>query len=87
MFRASNLAVGTVVLAMGVAAYAADAVKVDADSVVKYILSCEKPQGGFGPIDQDYADSRQSMATNPVFHFTLSQAESVGPILRRSACS
>jgi len=40
----------------GAAAAEGDVAKVDGDSVVKYILSCEKPYGGFGPIDNDYAD-------------------------------
>ena len=31
-------------------------VAVDADSVVKYVLSCRKPNGAFGPIDQEYTD-------------------------------
>lgn len=34
-----------------------DAVMVDASSVVAYVESCRKPNGAFGPSDQDYTDA------------------------------
>ncbi|MDP6117460.1 MAG: prenyltransferase/squalene oxidase repeat-containing protein [Planctomycetota bacterium] len=50
-----------VVLAMASTVWVATAAdddtrKVDARSVVRYALSCEKPQGGFGPADRPYAE-------------------------------
>lgn len=32
-------------------------VTVDVDSVVAYVLSCRKPNGAFGPFDQEYTDA------------------------------
>lgn len=32
-------------------------ITVDADSVVAYVESCRKPNGAFGPIDQEYTDA------------------------------
>jgi len=34
--------------------FAGEAVPVGPDEVVKYVLRCQKPGGGFGPIDNDY---------------------------------
>jgi hypothetical protein len=34
----------------------ADDVKVDAEAVVRYVETCRKPNGAFGPIDQEYTD-------------------------------
>ena len=40
------------------AAFAAETdARVDADSVSAYIMSCRKPNGAFGPIDQEYTDA------------------------------
>jgi len=36
---------------------ATEVVTVDADSVVAYLQSCRKPNGAFGPADQDYTDA------------------------------
>jgi len=36
---------------------AADQVTINADSVVAYIQSCRKPNGAFGPFDQEYTDA------------------------------
>jgi prenyltransferase beta subunit len=35
----------------------ADDIVVDADSVSQYVLSCRKPNGAFGPRDQEYTDA------------------------------
>src|SRR5262245_22816548 len=35
----------------------AEDIVVDADSVAKYVESCRKSNGAFGPIDQDYTDA------------------------------
>lgn len=35
----------------------AEEVTVDAESVVRYVESCRKPNGAFGPIDQEYTDA------------------------------
>jgi len=32
-------------------------VTVDADSVIRYVESCRKPNGAFGPLDQEYTDA------------------------------
>ncbi|MFT5526285.1 MAG: prenyltransferase beta subunit [Pirellulaceae bacterium] len=34
-----------------------DLVPVSADSVVQYVQSCRKPNGAFGPLDQEYTDA------------------------------
>jgi len=34
----------------------AQRVTVDADAAVRYVLSCQKPNGGFGPENMEYAD-------------------------------
>jgi prenyltransferase beta subunit len=36
---------------------AGDRVTANADSVVRYIESCRKPNGAFGPLDQEYTDA------------------------------
>lgn len=33
-----------------------ETVTVDRDAVIKYVLSCRKPNGAFGPLDQEYTD-------------------------------
>ncbi len=35
---------------------AAQSVQVDADAAVRYVLSCQKPNGAFGPYDMEYTD-------------------------------
>ena len=39
------------------ASTAAEMRTVDAESVVKYVESCRKPNGAFGPKDQEYTDA------------------------------
>jgi prenyltransferase beta subunit len=39
------------------AAEATDTVTIDAQSVVAYVKSCRKPNGAFGPLDQEYTDA------------------------------
>jgi len=46
-----------VVILLGPAVCAADTATVDADAVVTYVKSCRKPNGAFGPRDQEYTDA------------------------------
>ena len=44
-------------LAVGIARdLSAQTVSVDADAATRYILSCQKPNGAFGPYDMEYTD-------------------------------
>lgn len=38
------------------AAPVGETVAVDADSVLKYVATCKKPNGAYGPVDQEYTD-------------------------------
>lgn len=63
---------GVLLLLLGMTVLGAageETVAVGADSVVAYILSCEKPEGGFGPADKAYADvSRTYFAVAALKH-------------------
>lgn len=50
------LATLAITVLLTVPCLAGETVKVNADSVVDYVRSCEKPYGAFGPIDNDFAD-------------------------------
>ncbi|MFH1718769.1 MAG: prenyltransferase/squalene oxidase repeat-containing protein [Planctomycetota bacterium] len=55
MYRLVCALMSVAVVLMGQAANGKD-VKVDSAATVKYLLSCQKANGAFGPIDQEYSD-------------------------------
>jgi len=54
MYRCLAVLLGVAVFIEGAAV--GKGVEVDSESAVGYLLSCRKPNGAFGPIDQEYSD-------------------------------
>ncbi len=50
------LVVGLVLAILRGSVATAQTVRGDADAVVRYVLSCQKPNGAFGPLEQAYTD-------------------------------